>query len=241
MSSDNLQEAARKGDLSAIADLVKQEFTSHEVHVKAEMLLGKILWIKLNDSKCNAFSSRNSINIVAKALDGIKPERITAVRVSGISPQNSSQQVWDKYLALQQDRFIDRTKETNLIVIILFGLVVFGVLRNTMWKPNPTSTASSTPVVTIHSTAPVQATISDQEVQSILSEITQKYGFSHFVDTWGLGTKGLFLPETAWNQLSPSQRNVLINYAQSKNFKAIIIGAQLAPNNIALDRTVWGD
>ncbi len=239
MSSDNLQEAARKGDLSAIADLVKQEFTSHEVHVKAEMLLGKILWIKLNDNKCSAFSSRNSINIVAKALDSIKPEKITAVRVSGISPQNSSQQIWDKYLALQQGEFIDRTKETNLIVIILFGLVVFGVLRNTMWKNNPT--ASSAPVVTIHSTTPVQVTSSDQEAQSILSEIKQKYGFSHFVDTWGLGTKGLFLPETAWDNLSTGQQNVLINYAQSKNFKAIIIGAQLAPNNIALDRTVWGD
>jgi GUN4-like/Caspase domain len=82
---------------------------------------------------------------------------------------------------------------------------------------------------------------SDQAAQLILKDITQKYGFSRFVDTWGMGTQGLFLPEDAWKDLSYSQQKTLIDYVQSKKFKAIVIGKQLAPNNISLDCTVWGD
>jgi uncharacterized caspase-like protein len=82
---------------------------------------------------------------------------------------------------------------------------------------------------------------SDQAAQLILKDITQKYGFSRFFDTWGVGTQGLFLPEDAWKDLSYSQQKTLIDYVQSKKFKAIVIGNQLAPNNISLDRTVWGD
>ncbi len=55
-----------------------------------------------------------------------------------------------------------------------------------------------------------------------------------------MGTRGLFLPEEAWNQLSLGQRQALIDDARSKNLKAIVVGRLLGPNNIALDRTVWG-
>lgn len=55
-----------------------------------------------------------------------------------------------------------------------------------------------------------------------------------------MGTQGLFLPEEAWSNLSPSQKQVLIDYAEFKNFKGIVVGKLLGPNNIALDRTVWG-
>ena len=43
MSSNNLQESARKGDLSAIASVIQQAFTNHKVHVDAEMQFGVTL------------------------------------------------------------------------------------------------------------------------------------------------------------------------------------------------------
>lgn len=85
-----------------------------------------------------------------------------------------------------------------------------------------------------------QAPSLEQEAQDLLAQVEQEYNFSRFVDTWGMGTQGLFLPEEAWNSFSSDQQKVLIGYAESRGFKAIIVGKLLGPNNIALDKTVWG-
>jgi hypothetical protein len=71
------------------------------------------------------------------------------------------------------------------------------------------------------------------------SEVTEKYGYSRFIDTWGMGTQGLFWPEDAWNDLSSDKKQVMVEYAQYCGLKAIVVGKQLSQNNISLDRTVW--
>lgn len=78
------------------------------------------------------------------------------------------------------------------------------------------------------------------EANIILRKITAKYGFSRFVDTWGMGTQGLFLPDSAWLELSDNEKQILINYAQSQRFRGIIVGEQKSANNILLDKAVWG-
>ncbi len=80
----------------------------------------------------------------------------------------------------------------------------------------------------------------EQDALEIFYAIEQKYNFSRFIDIWGMGTQGLFLPEEAWDNLSSDQKEILIRYAQSEKLRAIIVGKQKEPNNIFLDRTVWG-
>jgi len=77
--------------------------------------------------------------------------------------------------------------------------------------------------------------------KQILDEIKRKYNYSRFIDTWGNGTQGLFLPDEAWNNLSPSQKQVLIDLARTQNLRGIVVGRLLGVDNIALDRTVWGE
>jgi hypothetical protein len=79
------------------------------------------------------------------------------------------------------------------------------------------------------------------EANIVLEKITAKYGFSRFVDTWGMGTKGLFLPYPAWLELPENEKQILINYAQSQGFRGIIVGEQKSTNNIYLDKAVWGE
>lgn len=75
--------------------------------------------------------------------------------------------------------------------------------------------------------------------QAVFDRVTEKYGYSRFIDTWGMGTQGLFLPEDAWNDLSSDKKQVMVEYAQYCGLKAIVVGKQLSQNNISLDRTVW--
>jgi hypothetical protein len=55
-----------------------------------------------------------------------------------------------------------------------------------------------------------------------------------------MGTQGLFLPNSAWLELSENEKQILINYAQSQSFRGIIVGEQKSANNILLDKAVWG-
>lgn len=229
MSSNNLQESARKGDLSAIASVIQQAFTNHKVHVDAEMQFGVTLQLKLKSDK--PLDSQSCLNVICKTLDNIKPEKVKTVRVSETSSKSPKLQVWNKHLGIKQGKFADNTKQTNRMSFAVCALVISGLLyAGVTQKPAPSTSPTA-----------VQAVNPDQEAQAILRQVTQKYSYSRFIETWGKGTQGLYLPEEAWNELASSQRNTLINYAQSKQLKAIIIGKQLAPNNIALDRTVWGD
>ncbi len=79
---------------------------------------------------------------------------------------------------------------------------------------------------------------SGRDAQAVLNEVAQKYRFSRFIDTWGAG-KGLFLPEDAWSNLSSSDQQTLVKYAESQRLTGILVGKQLAENNISVDRTVW--
>ncbi|MBD2073059.1 hypothetical protein H6F86_03985 [Phormidium sp. FACHB-592] len=111
--------------------------------------------------------------------------------------------------------------------------------------PSPTQTettesqASSAPPAA----AQAQQQQSKQAAQPILNAIRKKYGYSRFIDTWGMGTQGLFLPDNAWTSLAENQKQVLIEYAQSRGLTAIVVGGQLPndSNAISLDRTVWGE
>lgn len=84
-----------------------------------------------------------------------------------------------------------------------------------------------------------QAPSTEQAAKAILNQIESQYGFSRFIDTWGMGTYGLYIPEEAWYGLSPSQQQTLIDYAQSNSFEAILVGRLKGSNNMSIDRTVW--
>jgi hypothetical protein len=95
MSSKNLQEAAREGNLPAISEVIQQSFTEQKVHVEAEMVFGVTLWIKLKSDK--ALNTQSTLHVVIDTLNAIKPEKISSVRVSEISPKNPRTQTWNKY------------------------------------------------------------------------------------------------------------------------------------------------
>jgi hypothetical protein len=142
-------------------------------------------------------------------------------------------------IAFIAGRMFSKLKREEKAVVVM---VSFTVLLVTI-SPHPAPSSSKASLGQLYlktDDATSDAMRLEQEVQSILVQIQQKYNFSRFIETWGVGTQGLYLPEEAWNQLSLEQRQVLIDYAQSKNLRGIVVGRQLGPNNIALDRTVWG-
>lgn len=230
----SLKERARQGDLSAISNVIKQAFKGQELHIEAEMQWGASLWLRLMSN--GKLKSQDCVNIICESLDNIKPEKVTSVRISEIAPNNPKKQVWDKYLAIKDGKFVDNTEQIQKVAaicgIVVVGFLLLGTFFNKSGSTDSTPSSSSTSAQVVNS---------DKEAQAILDKVTQKYGYSRFIDTWGMGTQGLFLPEQAWNELSSSEHTTLITYAQSKKLTAIVVGKQLAPNNISLDRTVWGD
>jgi len=147
MSSDNLQESAQKGDLSAIASVIQRAFTNQKVQVDAEMQYGVTLWLKLKSDK--TLDSQSCLNAIRKTLDNIKPEKVNVVRVSETSPKNPKQQVWNKYLGIKQGKFVDNTKQTNQISFAVCAVVISGLLyAGVTQKPTSTNASSDTPATT---------------------------------------------------------------------------------------------
>lgn len=127
-------------------------------------------------------------------------------------------------------------KNKKVFVFVLASVLNFiGMLI-----PSPQPTAVSQPDAQSSSFAKPNYD-PEKKAQALLDEISQKYNFSRFIDTWGMGTQGLFLPEEAWVNLSPDQQQILIKYAEYKKLKGIVVGRSLGNNNISLDRTVWGE
>lgn len=133
---------------------------------------------------------------------------------------------------------------TLLIALSLIIQTVEGVQSQFSKLMQPTTTVSSSPKPAANPEPvvnPKPVTNPEPAAKELLSKIEQEYNYSRFIDTWGNGTQGLFLPEKAWANLSPEQKQILIDYAKFKSFKAIIVGEQKGKDNISLDRTVWGD
>jgi hypothetical protein len=80
--------------------------------------------------------------------------------------------------------------------------------------------------------------LSGDTAESILKGITNNYGFSRFIDTWGRG-KALYIPSEAWNNLNDQQRNMLIDYSKKSGLNAIDIGRLKSSDNMYIDSTVW--
>ena len=152
MSPDKLQESAKRGDLSAISSLVQQAFTTAfttcEVCVNAEMQVDVILWLKLKSDK--NLNPQACLNVISRLLDSLKPEKITSVRVSKTSSENSEQQVWNKYLALKQGKFVDNTEAINQTSYAVCGVFALGLVFTLglifvifTYKPSSTPSTSS--------------------------------------------------------------------------------------------------
>jgi hypothetical protein len=142
MSPDNLREAAKRGGLSAISSLVQKAFTTCEVYVDAEMQFGVTLWLKLKSDE--NLDSQVCLNVIATTLDSLKLEKITSVRISETSSQNSKQQVWNKYLALKQGKFVDNTKTVNQTAYAVCGVFALGLLFVTFTYKSPSTISSTT-------------------------------------------------------------------------------------------------
>jgi len=142
MSLDNLREAAKWGDLSAISSLIQQAFTTCKVHVDAEIQFGVTLWLKLKSSE--DLSPQACLDVISITLDSLKLETITSVRISEISSKDSKQQVWNKYLALKQGRFVDNTKAINQMTRAVCGAFALGLLFIVFTYKPPSTTSSTT-------------------------------------------------------------------------------------------------
>lgn len=145
MSPNDLREDAKKGDLSAISCLVHQAFAAYEIdiRVEAKMQWGVTLWLKLRSDR--PLNSQKCLNIISRALDSIKPEKIISVKISETSPKNPKQQVWNKYLALKRGRFVDDTKaadRTQTIAYSIHAVASVGLLFVVITH-KPTETTSS--------------------------------------------------------------------------------------------------
>jgi len=134
--------------------------------------------------------------------------------------------------------FIATKQPKNKKVFVFVLASVLNFIGMLIPSPQPTAT----PQVETQSTSFAKSDYDpEKKAQALLDEISQRYNFSRFIDTWGMGTQGLFLPEEAWTDLSPDQQQTLIKYAESKKLKGIVVGKSLGNNTISLDRTVWGE
>lgn len=242
MSYQSDLESARQGNLSAISKLISQAF-GNTTTVDAEKLLGSHLVLKIKSPKL--LEPQDFLQKVIQTLNEIRPTKITSVTVSKIPFPNQKSKGWNKYLILKDENFVDHTKAHNRMSLIFVILIIYGfVWAFFIRKPEPVviNTQPEQPAIIV--TQPKQPkqvlnNSNNRDAQSILNSITEIYGFSRFIDIWGMGTQGLFLPKAAWNNLSESDKQTLIKYARSRNLKAIIVGKQLSTNNISLDYTVW--
>lgn len=140
---------------------------------------------------------------------------------------------------------LSKKSATQKLIVLLLSSAVGTALAvstppklftSTSTQGNQTESKAS-PVL---ATSPSPPDTLEQRAQDILNQVTQNYGFSRFIDTWGTGAQGLFLPEKAWNNLSTEEQTTLIDYVQSKGVKAIVVGRQKSKDVISVDRTVWG-
>ena len=84
--------------------------------------------------------------------------------------------------------------------------------------------------------------------QQLLKRIATEYNYEPRKIEWGCKPNSdsslscgsaLTLPDTAWNKLSESEKQLVIDYAKTQNQAAVIVGRIKDPQTIYLDREVW--
>ena len=122
MSSPQSQtEAAKKGDLLALATLIEQAFAPSEIQIETTKQWGIVPWFKLKSN--NTLDAQVSLSVVLKVLNSVKPENINAARVSQVSPKDPKQQAWDETLELKNGNFVVTRITQTQGVFILAGIV----------------------------------------------------------------------------------------------------------------------
>ena len=119
-STNNLQESA-KSDLSAIATLIEQAFAPSEVQIITTKQFGVVPWFKLKSNE--SLNTQDSLNVVLKVLNSVKPENINAARVSQVSHKDPKQQAWDEHLELKEGSFVHNKNATTQGLFILAGII----------------------------------------------------------------------------------------------------------------------
>jgi hypothetical protein len=246
--------SASEGDLLAISKLIGQSLKNNSVSVTAEMQYGVTLWLKLKSE--DNLDPQTCLQAVIEVLNQIKPAKVNSARITQVSITEKNVKSWDKFIAFKNGTFVDNTKASEQLgyfflggIILVFAIPVFYSLGSTLFgnKTVPVVVATSPAMpsqLEQEASAALEQEASaaiDSKTKTILENITKAYGFSRFIDTWGMGTQGLFLPEDAWKKLSESDKNTLIQYSKNKKFRGIVVGKLLSKNNISIDDTVWGE
>jgi hypothetical protein len=225
MSNTNLWESARQGDLKAISELVRIAFEGEDITIETELQLGVTLWFKLSSQK--VLDPKVCTITITQTLNEIQLKKITSVRISYIIPSITGINCkWNKYLALKNGKFEDNTSK---VLTISYGITsVFAVILTLIligWVP----------LTKLYQTN--QDFERKKIRQFIVDNITTKYGYEPSVITWG-DELVLTVPAPAWNNLSKSERETLIDYAKAQHAKRIIVGRVKSSNTITIDNTV---
>jgi hypothetical protein len=134
-----LREAAQKGDLQAISSLIGRAIAPRNIAVEATMQHGVTLWLKIYPLA--TMQPQSCIRAVISVLNDIQPDKVRSVRVSEISP-DKKMQVWNRFLALKNGKFVDNTTSLNIslgiVSVLILGLVGYCAL------PEQSSTTSRT-------------------------------------------------------------------------------------------------
>ena len=137
-----LREAAQKGDIQAISSLIGRAIAPRNITVEATMQHGVTLWLKIYPLA--TMQPQSCIQAVTGILNDIQPDKVRSVRVSEIASDKKTQ-VWNRFLALKNGKFVDNTTSSNIglgvVVVLIIGLVGYCALPK---QPTTSRTATST-------------------------------------------------------------------------------------------------
>lgn len=116
-----LREAAQKGDLQAISSLIGRAITPRNIPVEAEIQYGVNLWLKIYPVA--TMQPQSCIQAVIRVLNDIQPDKVRSVTISEIASDKKTQ-VWNKFLALKNGKFVDNTTSFAISTILSLGIFI---------------------------------------------------------------------------------------------------------------------
>jgi hypothetical protein len=158
-------------------------FEDEKITVESKIQSGGVLWLKLHSEKI--LDSKLCTTTVIETLKKIKLKKITSVKISlMITTDGKVKSKWNRYLSIQNGEFVDDTKNTNLIGLLLIGVILSwvgcSVLTNQSSSNNPaTSSQPSTQITNPDCVYLPESTITGKnwkEINEFKDEIKRQTG-----------------------------------------------------------------
>ena len=139
-----LREAARKGDLQALSNLISRAIAPRNITVEATIQHSVTLWLKIYPLA--KMQPQSCIQAVISVLNDIQPGKVSSVRISEIATDKKTQ-VWNRFLALRDGKFVDNTTSLNIslsiVVVLIIGLVGYCALPKQSATTSRTATSTA--------------------------------------------------------------------------------------------------